>query len=175
MKYFIYIVSFLYSSNVFSQTEMDISNDVEAGATDIQNATSLIEASNTIKNHATAVYKAGEYIVLNEGFFADAGSEVFMTIEATDANPLSSKNIESDFTDANFYVYPNPSNGILNIESKNNIISYSLNDLIGNQILSAEINDSIFTIDITPLPSGFYLLELFKENGQVVRKKIIKN
>ena len=175
MKYFIYLVSFLYYISSFSQAEMTITKDVKAGTTDTQNATSLIEVSNIIENNAIVVYKSGESIVLNEGFFADAGSNVFMAIEENNENFLSSKNIESELTDANFYVYPNPSNGIFNIESKNNIISYSLNDLIGNQINTSEINDSIFTIDITPLPSGFYLLELFKKNGQVVRKKIIKN
>jgi len=175
MKYFIYIVSFLYSMSSFSQTEMDISNDVEAGATDIQNASSFIEANNTIENNAVAIYKSEESILLTDGFFADGGSDVFMAVEKNIETTLDAKNIESSVSNIDFYVYPNPSNGVFTIQSPDPIISYSVSNILGESVTTNTVNDSEFIIDITKFTQGLYLLEIQKENGRVIKKKIIKN
>jgi hypothetical protein len=73
----------------------------------------------------------------------------------------------------NIYVYPNPTKGIINIEG-NQKYYYNLFDAKGNRLnTSAILEDNV--IDISMLSDGFYFLELTNNQGQVIRKKIIKN
>ncbi|MFZ4399188.1 MAG: T9SS type A sorting domain-containing protein [Bacteroidales bacterium] len=84
--------------------------------------------------------------------------------------------------DNNISVYPNPSNGIYNL----NIISEGMNtenyftiySLLGNLILKEKINNFSDTIskkiDLTSFPKGIYFIEI-NLNGISTTKKIIKN
>ncbi|HSN61761.1 MAG TPA: T9SS type A sorting domain-containing protein, partial [Ferruginibacter sp.] len=75
-------------------------------------------------------------------------------------------------------IYPNPSQNILNIQSKRGIIKpikAQLYDLNGKVIKQVSSNLNEFSIDISSYPSGTYLLKLF--NGydiQIQTEKIIK-
>ena len=175
MKYIIYIISMFYGTISFAQKEIDITKDVIAGDTDIQNASTLIEAHNKVENNAIAIYKSLGSILLSDGFFADGGSNVFMAIEDNMVSSLGAKDLESNLTDTDFYVSPNPSSGLFEIQSANQVISYSVTNLLGEKIVVNTVNDNQFTLDITEFSKGFYLLEAEKENGEIIRKKIIKN
>ena len=179
MKYFIYVVSFLHSISSFSQAEKNIIDNVEAGTTDIQNASLLIEANNTIKDKATAVYKAGKVIILNNGFFADAGSDVFMAIEENAGNNLSQKEITSldefNLLGNRFSVYPNPTNGLFTVQGNHKFTSYTIQNILGAQIMFNEAYENDLIIDISKFTAGVYFLELLTEGGEIIKRKIIKH
>ncbi len=71
-------------------------------------------------------------------------------------------------------MYPNPSNGIVNIDSIELIDSISIVNILGQTIMNKEINASTFTFDISNLNAGQYFLQLNSSNGKAV-KKLVKN
>ncbi len=56
------------------ELNLNITQEIKAGTTEIFKAINTIEATNTIKAGATATYEAGEKIVLKPGFHAESGS-----------------------------------------------------------------------------------------------------
>jgi len=82
----------------------------------------------------------------------------------------------NDFFIGNFQIYPNPSNGILNINNINNfkINSAQIADLNGRLVMETLINENPnFQININTLSNGVYLLKINTDNGIGV-SKIIK-
>lgn len=82
--------------------------------------------------------------------------------------------IVEDFTsinenDININVYPNPTLDIIYI-NYNETISYNLTTLSGQILLSGKEKD----IDLNSFDSGVYILEITLNNGNTVKKKIIK-
>lgn len=75
-------------------------------------------------------------------------------------------------------VYPNPCNGILYIETGQNnelsgeIRAFRLLDLQGREQLCAP--GSVHQMDMSPLPSGIYILEAIGTKGATVRHKIVR-
>lgn len=63
-----------------------------------------------------------------------------------------------DFSAANFSVYPNPVEDVLNIRSNNTVDAVSIYDVLGKLIL--EINPNIISpsLDMSPLNAGVYLV-----------------
>lgn len=78
---------------------------------------------------------------------------------------------------SNFSVYPNPSNGLVNISNDLNSVltSVSLTDLNGRTVKSVELNgDSSAQVNISDLSAGVYMMTINSDQGSVT-KKIIKN
>ena len=75
-------------------------------------------------------------------------------------------------------VYPNPFTGQLNIKSEDNrsrIKEIKLLDIQANVVRKIELMESKYTMSTKHLSNGIYILEIRMENGNVVRKKVIKN
>ena len=91
--------------------------------------------------------------------------DVCLIKELTSAN---SNTIEEN----NFQLYPNPSNGLLNIKSNPNFdYSVILFDMVGSQILA--INNAT-QIKLNQVPNGVYILELKNNQTKDIRlEKII--
>lgn len=71
-------------------------------------------------------------------------------------------------------VYPNPAtNRIFIHDPANRITEFSISNLQGSVLLKNQLNTP--QIDLTYLPSGIYILELFDINKRVSTRKIIKN
>ncbi|MFK5878967.1 MAG: T9SS type A sorting domain-containing protein [Flavobacteriaceae bacterium] len=70
-----------------------------------------------------------------------------------------------------FYIYPNPTSNILNINSTTQITKLEIYNNIGQAVLS-EINKR--SIDISTLSSGLYFIKIKDELGNLEIKKIIK-
>jgi len=70
-------------------------------------------------------------------------------------------------------LYPNPSNGIINISNGSDfkIASIKLFDLIGKMVLSYD--DNLNQINLSKLENGIYLMKI-EVNNKVITKKIIK-
>ncbi len=80
-----------------------------------------------------------------------------------------------EFSNSGFYdllVYPNPANDIVNISftgSQNDNLSITVSDIIGKQLISLTENISqgsnIYTLNISDLPAGMYMISLSSEQG----------
>lgn len=65
-----------------------------------------------------------------------------------------------DISSANVNIYPNPSNGNVNITSEKEFIACRLYDIHGNLLITNDLSDKNATIDITHLPSGIYIIKI---------------
>jgi hypothetical protein len=76
-------------------------------------------------------------------------------------------------------VYPNPTNDIIYVESKDNITpleKINIFDIFGKEI-GINIKHkylNIYTISTNALPAGFYYIRVYDANGNVYNEKIIK-
>ena len=79
----------------------------------------------------------------------------------------------SSFSQNNLEVglYPNPVNDILNIDTKEEILSVEVFALQGQKVLSSKENK----INVSELPAGIYLVRIQDVNNNIATKKIIKN
>ncbi len=70
-------------------------------------------------------------------------------------------------------IYPNPAQNTLNIElgevQRNEITIYSIQGKLVKTIVS-DLNNSLKTIDIADLPSGFYVVNISSPTGTVMKK-----
>lgn len=89
-------------------------------------------------------------------------------------NTTGIRGMELDF-DIN--IYPNPTTDIINVEinsEKHEILTYSLLDISGRQIKNGKWNlnspGSRFTLDLSDISKGTYLLNLNTEEGQTVHQ-----
>ncbi|MFT7344549.1 MAG: hypothetical protein ACI9XP_001134 [Lentimonas sp.] len=80
--------------------------------------------------------------------------------------------------DSKISLYPNPSNGMLNIsfsDDNGKPMSIEIRDITGKMILSsANIASNTKTLDLSYLQSGTYLISVFQENKMVGVKKWVK-
>jgi len=80
-------------------------------------------------------------------------------------NPLSA----SDFDFNEIKIYPNPVSTILHIDSQNiEISSIEVMNISGEQV--QEINGDFKSLNLTGLSSGIYLIKIYTEHGNVVKK-----
>ncbi len=72
-------------------------------------------------------------------------------------------------------IFPNPTNGILNLESEEEIKVLSLYDILGNLLLGpSSINQRKYLVDMTQFTKGEYLL-LIAFQGKTLLRKVIKS
>lgn len=85
--------------------------------------------------------------------------------------------VDQDLTNVN--VYPNPSNGIIKITTSNNNILREVRvfDILGKRITSFNNQhiDSTFTLDLSALNKGIYILRLESQDGSQSTKRIVLN
>lgn len=77
----------------------------------------------------------------------------------------------ADFEKSQVKLYPNPTSGTLYIETTQEIQSYEVYNLIGQQLLKANFNGSI---DLQHLTKGTYIVKLKARKGEVVTEKVVK-
>lgn len=118
----------------------------------------------------------GNYLIL---FYADADDELYESdefnnvqcIQITVDNTLSNEEIEQN----KIVIYPNPTTGILKVESGNQLKSYQLFNLAGQLIMQDDISNSQSqSIDISSVVKGVYLIKLLGQNGAINTFRIIK-
>lgn len=69
-------------------------------------------------------------------------------------------------------VYPNPTNGILNVKTDSDIDKVNVTNIVGQKM---NIQFSNNMINMQQLQKGVYIVELQLKNGQKISKKVIKN
>ncbi|OCK50457.1 hypothetical protein BA768_04690 [Chryseobacterium sp. CBo1] len=78
----------------------------------------------------------------------------------------------SDIKKITLGIYPNPTNGILNIKTDSEVEKINVTNMVGQRMDVQFINNQI---NIQSLQKGIYIVELQLKSGQKVSKKIIKN
>lgn len=109
------------------------------------------------------VDNTNNYLVLT---YSQSGTKVKRMALA--ANQLSTQ----DITKNNIEIYPNPTNGIVNIKGDLKVKSVEIANTVG-QLLSIKSENQ--QIDITSYPKGIYFVKINMENGKQIIKKVIKN
>ncbi|HRR04188.1 MAG TPA: T9SS type A sorting domain-containing protein, partial [Bacteroidales bacterium] len=79
----------------------------------------------------------------------------------------------------NFTLYPNPTTNFVNLRVENDNFSFSdinyrLFDVFGKLIKTEKIADIDTKIDLSPLPAGFYFIQLSQSQQIITTAKIIK-
>ena len=145
-----------------------------ANGTDLTN----LVATFTLSENATA--KVDGTVQTSGSSANDFSGDVIYTVTAENGDVQAWKvqvsvatttNIYSN-TNNNFKLYPNPSNGVLNIDLPNNkgFNLYIIN-LQGKIVLDKEINEVHNTVNLDYLDNGLYFVKIF--NGQKVYTKKI--
>ena len=75
--------------------------------------------------------------------------------------------------DNNLTVFPNPSNGIINLKSDHIINTLRIYNIIGDLILIKNLYLNKSILNIESLTSGIYFIEVELNNGSVLNKKIV--
>ncbi len=79
----------------------------------------------------------------------------------------------ADNTLGGFTYYPNPTTGILNLNSKETIEMVSIYNLLGQKVMDSSLNTSSSTLDISGLSTGTYVMKV-TVNGQTGTYKLLK-
>jgi hypothetical protein len=95
------------------------------------------------------------YVTLRLGSWAEDIEFLIDDVTLFDVtNPVSVAQIN---TDKNFSVFPNPSNGIINIETNSNLAKYNIYNTVGALVKSGSVANQL---DITSLKKGTYVIRL---------------
>lgn len=77
------------------------------------------------------------------------------------------------FENSTISFYPNPTNNSVNFSSSETIERISLYNLLGQEVISKQVNAENFFLEISNLSSGTYIAKL-NNNGKSKSVKIIK-
>lgn len=148
------------------------SSIVEGGQMSGINQNPMLDTDFKLLSNSPAINSGNDALVPSSITVDLAGNNRFVgTIDkgAFEFDAALSSNSFQAFSD--FIVYPNPTNGDLNIQSSENIKKIILYSLDGRAL--SETENTFLQIDA--LPSGVYILSLETEDGSIGIKKIIKN
>lgn len=74
-----------------------------------------------------------------------------------------------------FKLYPNPSNGLVTIESKTALKNVQAYNLTGQLLYCSQLNDLNTTVDISSFATGTYFFKIQFENNQSATVKVVRN
>ncbi|MFY0482763.1 DUF7619 domain-containing protein [Flavobacterium sp. PLA-1-15] len=110
-----------------------------------------------------------------EIYFDTNPAIVTNTFNSTFEDQLST----SEFSSGNLLIYPNPSNGMVYINTQNtneNLKQINLYDVLGKVILSSKnLSAKQSNIDVSSLAKGIYMIEITTENNFKHTKKLVVN
>lgn len=113
--------------------------------------------------YAKYLYYSNFIVNASAGGFREQGSSVRCL-------KLNSNLGSETFNKSTFKVYPNPTNGIVTIQSDSEIENITIYNQIGQLISTTKKSD----IDISALPAGIYMMQIKFENGFTATQKVIK-
>ncbi|MCB0539904.1 MAG: T9SS type A sorting domain-containing protein, partial [Bacteroidetes bacterium] len=74
----------------------------------------------------------------------------------------------------NFILYPNPSNGVINIKSTERINEMDIYNVAGAKVYAQQFNEKQISILTTHLSKGMYLVKVHTDKGVGVKKLVIE-
>jgi hypothetical protein len=85
----------------------------------------------------------------------------------------STVSIEETLIESDFKAYPNPANDVINISAAKSINKIEIYNLLGQQVVSKNVDATNDTIDVSQLTNGIYTLKTFI-GGAIGIQKFIK-
>lgn len=82
-----------------------------------------------------------------------------------------------ELSNSTFLVYPNPSEGIFNVQLINetsNDYKVAVLDVTGRVVLANQANESTFKIDLSGAATGTYTVVIESENNKMIQRVIVK-
>lgn len=132
----------------------------------------VFETSNSIELFLFGRNNSNPYALGN--YFQNDSSYPGVDTEDWSVN-VKTNNLSSElFEQEKINIYPNPSNGIFNIEN-DNITKIEIFDLVGKLILKQENEFGVSSFDLNQYPAGIYLIKILNKNNQSNTIKLIKN
>jgi hypothetical protein len=113
----------------------------------------------------------------HNGYYHEIAKWAFATA-ATMAVPLSGSVGVEENAEAEWSIYPNPTNGLLTISVAGEVGKSSLEilDMKGAMVVQESVTEFPCTVDVTALPKAIYNLRLTSTDGSVdISKPLIKN
>lgn len=131
-----------------------------------------------VGGHGNVLFKIKSKATLNNGdsvakqanIYFDYNAPIETNLAVTTYQTLSNSVFE---TDQSVTIYPNPTNGNININSKFYIKTIELYDIQGRILETALESSNTTTLDISNRETGIYFLKINTENGSKV-EKIVK-
>jgi|GEM_PF-887561 len=172
---------------------LDITAEVLSPNVDVQVASNSITASNIINSGATAIYHAGNFVLLKPGFFAKTGSDFHAYIEGCkalenitqpindnyifdpNADPNNMKVLAKDNIQKAIQISPNPNNGLFKVSlNKAHSGSVQIIDMNGKVVNEKSFkNEKEINLEIQSLPSTTYIVKVMTGN-EIFTEKVIK-
>lgn len=175
--------------NANSFQEFTISNITQG--TDVFSGTKLTTSGNLeVENNSDVRMIARDAVILKPGFKAVEGSYYLAAIEnvggvcLSGAQPKSlisqdqeeeSEEITS-LPEQSLEIYPNPTNGLVSIRSREDVDEISIVDVRGREVQRVSTDESrINNLDLTNAPSGVYFVQFIQSNKVIHSRKLIVN
>lgn len=140
-------------------------------------AKALINIDCTIRNDKNVTLQAGRKIVLGDGFHAREGSrfhaEVLPYVEFKSENPLTNDNARD------YAVYPNPTNGTLQIATDFGVetpVTITITDMLGKVIYQTQQRDKLlltYTFELEQ-PRGLYFVRMQAGDRVALQKVVVQ-
>jgi photosystem II stability/assembly factor-like uncharacterized protein len=132
------------------QRSLDGSNwiDIDSVGADITTYTDINLAENTVYHYRVYAYNASG----NSGYTNAISATTLVGITLNNKAQMS--------------IYPNPTNGFINIENYSNN-NYDIFDIVGKKIASGSISNN--TIDISNHPNGVYFVKIDNQSYKIIK------
>ena len=170
--------------------DLTITQNVNSGQTDLQEAENSIRAINIISNNSTAAYDAGDVVIMRPGFHAREGSDFrafiegcstrnsksFVRQEFSGYDQILTEN-NTDVIEKTIRLAPNPTSDKIQLRTEYPIISWEINNQYGFSQMKESVNSNNITeasLNLSDYPTGIYFLKVFFSDGDIVTKTIIK-
>jgi hypothetical protein len=110
-----------------------------------------------------AIYTLECFTIASQSVYPNSGASCSM-ITAGD-----------DILSANqFSIFPNPTNGLVKIESNLQMFSISVFNSLGLLVHQKNVNSNTFSLDLSYLPTGLYIIEFSSNEKQLYRQTLIR-
>lgn len=88
--------------------------------------------------------------------------------------PLNDDTNVADMDQVGMKVYPNPSNGVFNIQANERITEVKVMDLLGQMVYNAPVNGQQHIIQMDNVRSGIYFVQINTQSGKIIEKIQVK-
>lgn len=136
-----------------------------------------LDAGMAVADHGNILYKIKTKRSLVEGAVVSNTSSIYYGYNA----PVNTNNASTAFAlltrgefsiDTSVKMYPNPSKGLVTIETDDAIKSVEIFDIQGRLLQHSFVSENSMVLDVSGRASGIYLIKVFTEKGIKVEKLI---
>jgi hypothetical protein len=133
----------------------------------------ILENNSTLANAVTPLKSFMQADMIDNGSaqfvnVVDPNAAAVSGMSTFNFSTLSTADVQ--LLEADVKMYPNPTSGIINIQTNTNVKNISIYNLLGKEIMTT----TTMKIDASHLSSGMYILKITSEKGAEATKRFIK-